>query len=81
MGDHRRAVPLDQEMSGPGEQIADPGPDQRDHRIDGDEAGDQRERAEPGADHMQNARAALRVMAEIMLPELIEAFARHPDLA
>ena len=73
MGHHGRPVLLDQEMSGPGEQITERGARQRDQRIDGDDGRDQRQRRQPGAEHMQEPRALLRVMAEVMLPEFVEA--------
>lgn len=64
MGHHRRPVSLDEEMSGPGEQIAKRGARQRDQGIDRDDSREHRQRREPGAEHMQEPRAFLRVMAK-----------------
>jgi len=79
MRHHGRAVFLDQKMPGPRQEIAETCPGERDHRIDGDETNDERNGADDHAEYMQHPRPLLRMVAEIMLPEIIEAFfaARH----
>src|SRR6266508_2837844 len=60
-------------MPGPGEQVAHGRAGKRDQRIDRDEPGEERHDADPGAEHMQRPRAALRVVTEIVAPKLIES--------
>src|SRR5581483_9447254 len=80
---HGRAIVLDEEMPGPGEEVADAGPDQRDHGAHGEEARDQPQRADPRSDDMQEPRPTLRMVAEIMQPKILEAFllCRHRSTA
>src|SRR5262249_62310255 len=51
---HRRPVPLDQEMAGPSEEVANSSAKQSDERIDGEKARQERQHADSRAEDVQN---------------------------